>query len=650
MREILENAAPAGFCFTHAWVYKDAEGNGIGAMARYDAIVANGKRDKTFYPFVRDGDEIVRRGFPEPRPLYHLDQLAARPDAPVLVVEGEKAADAAADIFPDYVTTTSPHGSQSAGKADWSPLSGRDVTIWPDHDTAGANYARDVLERVPQSKLVTLPAFFPSGWDLADDTPRGMTDDVLVDLLKSASTPPPAEPQKKKANGKASPEALAESVKEAMAEADAAALEAAPSLDEVLNSVSEFLARFICYPSPHARIAHTLWIAHTHLMEAWHTTPRLAFMSVEKESGKTRALEITELLVPSPVLSINSSPAATITMISLGMVTILFDEIDALYGSAKAQEQNADLCAVMNGGYRRGAYVYRCVMQGSTRGIEKLSSFAPLAIAGLRTLPDTLASRSIMIRMRRRAPDEAVEQFRLRKVRAPAVAIYNDLALRCREIEQAMKSAEPEMPAGIVDRSAECWEPLLAIADAAGGAWPKVARAAAVALKKGAADTIQSHGVLLLQHIKEAFMGEDRLWTEQLIGRLTGRAESPWNDIRGKPINDRGLAERLKPFEVSSRDIRVGDLKRKGYRAEDFHDVWNRYLSGSSPPERDKRDKRDIIDNNNNNVADVADVAADTGGTGNGHFDRDERISTLMSVNGFTREQAEAAVGWEDRA
>jgi hypothetical protein len=304
----------------------------------------------------------------------------------------------------------------------------------------------------------------------------------------------------------------------------------------------------------------------------------------------------------------------------------------------------------MNGGYRRGAYVYRCVMQGSTRGIEKLSSFAPLAIAGLRTLPDTLASRSIMIRMRRRAPDEAVEQFRLRKVRAPAVAIYNDLALRCREIEQAMKSAEPEMPAGIVDRSAECWEPLLAIADAAGGAWPKVARAAAVALKKGAADTIQSHGVLLLQHIKEAFMGEDRLWTEQLIGRLTGRAESPWNDIRGKPINDRGLAERLKPFEVSSRDIRVGDLKRKGYRAEDFHDVWNRYLSGSSPPERDKRDKRDIIDNNNNNVADVADVAADTGGTGNGHFDRDERISTLMSVNGFTREQAEAAVGWEDRA
>ena len=235
-----------------------------------------------------------------------------------------------------------------------------------------------------------------------------------------------------------------------------------------LDLVESYLRRFVAYPSEHALVAHTLWVAHTHLMEHWDTTPRLAFMSAEKASGKTRAMEVTELLVPNPILSISASPAAIVRHISQGSVTILHDEIDGVFGTARAQEANADLRSILNGGYGRGAKVHRCVTHGKKIETEQLDAFAPVAVAGLRNLPDTLASRSIFIRMKRRAPDEQVEPFRYRYHSGQARTIKSDLMEWCQEIEAKVIGYEPEMPEDIEDRTADCWEPLLAIADAAG--------------------------------------------------------------------------------------------------------------------------------------------------------------------------------------
>ncbi len=77
----------------------------------------------------------------------------------------------------------------------------------------------------------------------------------------------------------------------------------------LLDSVEDFLARFIVYPTEHARVAHALWIGHTHFMKRWESTPRIAFLSPEPASGKSRALEVTEPLVPRPVHAVNTSPA-----------------------------------------------------------------------------------------------------------------------------------------------------------------------------------------------------------------------------------------------------------------------------------------------------------------------------------------------------
>jgi hypothetical protein len=170
-----------------------------------------------------------------------------------------------------------------------------------------------------------------------------------------------------------------------------------------LDLIENYLRRFVVYPSEHALVAHTLWIAHTHLIQCFDTTPRLGLMSAEKESGKTRLLEVTALLVPNPRLSFSMSAAALVRIIAKGhesgeIPTILFDEIDNTF--SKSEERISDLRGALNSGYRRGAVSTRCINKGE--GIADFICFAPLAVAGLKALPDPLASRAIFIHMRRR--------------------------------------------------------------------------------------------------------------------------------------------------------------------------------------------------------------------------------------------------------
>src|SRR5262245_9117912 len=180
-----------------------------------------------------------------------------------------------------------------------------------------------------------------------------------------------------------------------------------------LDLVEDYLKKFVAYPSEHALTAHVVWIAHTHLMDEWDTTPRLAFMSAEPMSGKTRALEVSEHLVCDPIMGFSMSAAVTVRLVAERRRTVLFDEVDAIYGTFKRQEANAELVAFMNAGYRRGAKSHRCSTgNGSKHEALVFEAYAPLAVAGLRNLPDALATRAIIVRMRRRSPDERVEPFR----------------------------------------------------------------------------------------------------------------------------------------------------------------------------------------------------------------------------------------------
>jgi putative DNA primase/helicase len=161
---------------TGQWQYRDKDGKLLGFVYRYDG----GKDGKSFRPCTYCENEAGERqwrmkGWDTPRPLYGLDRLAARPDSHVLICEGEKAADAAEQLLPDYVIVTSPNGSKSANKADWEPLKGRKVIIWPDADEPGQRYAFDVARALVKldgkdvvCSIIEPPEGVPTGWDAAD--------------------------------------------------------------------------------------------------------------------------------------------------------------------------------------------------------------------------------------------------------------------------------------------------------------------------------------------------------------------------------------------------------------------------------------------------------------------------------------------------
>jgi hypothetical protein len=353
----------------------------------------------------------------------------------------------------------------------------------------------------------------------------------------------------------------------------------------LLEDVRKFLSRFIVYPSEHAQIAHVLWIAHAHLMPAWESTPRLAFLSPEPASGKTRSMEATELLVPNAVAAVNVTPAYLFRKVGGedGPPTILFDEIDTVFGP-KAKEHE-EIRALLNSGHRRGAVAGRCLVRGKIVETEEISSYAAVALAGLGWLPDTILSRSVIIRMRRRAPDETIEAFR-RRVHAPqGEALCRRLAGWAATILDAATEARPDMPAGVEDRNADMWEPLLAVADIAGGSWPGRARAAAVALVAVGHEVEPSLNIRLLADVRTVFGDEEQLPTKKILAELCLIEDAPWNDLKGKPITNNQLARRLGQYGVKPKTLRLAhDHFAKGYARADLHDVWRCYL----PPSPDK--------------------------------------------------------------
>ena len=181
---------------------------------------------------------------------------------------------------------------------------------------------------------------------------------------------------------------------------------------KTLNEVVSYLRRFVAYPSDDHSIAHALWILHAHLMDVWDSTPRLCFLSPEPGSGKSRALEVTEPLVPRPVEAVNVSVAYLFRKVGdeEGRPTILYDEVDTVFGP-KAKD-NEDIRALLNAGHRKHSMTGRCVMQGNKIMTEEIPAYCAVALAGLGNLPDTILTRAVVVPMRRRAPSEAIESNR----------------------------------------------------------------------------------------------------------------------------------------------------------------------------------------------------------------------------------------------
>ena len=265
---------------------------------------------------------------------------------------------------------------------------------------------------------------------------------------------------------------------------------------------------------------------------------------------------------------------------------------------------NDELRGILNSGYKRKtAFVVRVTNEvrghkGEARGGElqndtkerasvitsspmmsrlaRFSTWCPKVIAAIGQLPDTLADRCIVIRMHRKSRKEQCEPLRnleTLEIRRRCVRFVLDNA-------EKLATARPGIPQGLNDRAAEIWEPLLALADLAGGAWPQRAREAAAALGSQAceADPISS----LLTDILLTFVIEerDRIFSRTLVKGLNRRsAHRPWSERRnGKPITDIWLAQQLRPYGIRPRTLWIGEEQAKGYFREDFQETFERYI------------------------------------------------------------------------
>lgn len=377
----------------------------------------------------------------------------------------------------------------------------------------------------------------------------------------------------------------------------------------LLDDVAAMLRRFVAFPLDVHAPAVALWIAHTHAVDLSDSTPRLALLSPEKGSGKTRTLEVVAMLARHAKHTMNMTAAYLFRSVESTMPTLLVDEADAIFGP-KADNGHEDLRALINAGHRRGAMVGRMVGEGAAMQPKDFSVYCPVALAGIGRLPDTIHDRAVIVHLRRRGPDEHVEPFRHRHVAADAATLHRRLAAWVRRNGETLTDADPTMPAGITDRPADVWEPLLAVADVAGGHWPTTARQACLTLNAARAESDDSIGVQLLGDIRIVFdvADVDRLSSAHLAERLAAIEESPWGDWRGKPIDARWLARRLKPYGIASSSVRIGTSTPKGYLRESFYDAWVRYVD--PPPEAATSATRatSLL----RGVADANDVAATT--------------------------------------
>jgi hypothetical protein len=347
----------------------------------------------------------------------------------------------------------------------------------------------------------------------------------------------------------------------------------AAALDALVSYVRRYVVLSIAQ-----LVAVALWVFHTHAIESAESTAYLSATSALPRSGKSLLLEVLELLVRQPLPTANISDAALFRSIEKLRPTLLFDEIDAIFGP-KARDRE-DLRGMLNAGYRRGAVAHRMGGANKTE-LQAFEVFCAKAFAGIGELPATIRDRTIRIRLERRIREEPIERFRRRDAGPAAEPIRDSIVALAEQHAAWLADARPQLPDELDDRAQDVWEPLLAIAELAGEEWAKRARAAARALSGEAEREDDSPSVLLLRDLHTVFTHNgtaDRYKTADLIAQLALIEESPWGDWYGKPISPQALGKLLRPYRIKTMPVWIDGTTVRGYKAEQFAETWLRVL------------------------------------------------------------------------
>lgn len=527
-------------------------------------------------------------------PLYRLSEI--KDELVIYAVEGEKDADNGAAL--GLATTTS--GVNSWTSDNVACMAGKHVIIIADHDDEhnnfkGQRYAEETAEKLhgkAASVKVVLPA---KGKDLTEWVETGATKDEVIKHCDEA-------PEWK-------PEGIA----------------------EVLQEVMDFIKNFVALSDDQA-VACTLWAVHTHVIDASDYTPYLHVSSATKQCGKSRLVrDVLKNIVRNGRCTDNISPAALARLIgganaNQDPLTLIFDEADAQLGADK--ERSEAIRGILNSGFERSGVYTRCVGQGTEMDVVDFHTFGAKAISGIGSIADTVADRSIPIRLQR-AKRRSVHKWRYRDHVKEAETLKTKLSAWAEKNIKALHHARPEMPEELSDRKQDICEPIVAIADLAGGPWPERARRAIVDLCAENQGAVQSLQEKLLADVKDVFESKKvtEMSSEELTKALVDKETSPWGEWRtGKGFTKWSLAKYLKPFGIAPGKIGTNRSRKNGYRLEQFQEAFEKYLQpvqlslfDPNPPKLDAQTNTQTPANNHAGSEGVYSVSGSVPETDTGH-------------------------------
>ena len=347
------------------------------------------------------------------------------------------------------------------------------------------------------------------------------------------------------------------------------AVDGAELLDDIAATINRFV---ICEPC--TSDAAALWLMFTWLIDAVTVAPIANITAPLPNCGKSTMLDLFELLVFRPLKVDHITSAAIFRSIDRWNPTLLIDEVDAFL------KANEEARGILNSGHKPNGKVGRVV--GDNHEVRNFSTWGAKALCGIGSIASTLHSRSIRLELRRKLSGESVENLRHAN-KQQLTNLVRRMARFAEDVNAEIRVSRPTPIPSLNNRAQDNWEPLLAIADAAGGTWPERARNSAQQIaSKEAINEAADVGTELLTDIRAAFerLRVNRVSSSDLLNALCQDEEARWATYdKGKPMTPRQLAKRLNDFGIVSGSIRLASGRTpKGYYLDKFNEVFTRYL------------------------------------------------------------------------
>ncbi len=349
----------------------------------------------------------------------------------------------------------------------------------------------------------------------------------------------------------------------------------------LLNDIEAVIKRHVIL-NDHAAAALAVWILHTYTFQLRDAVAYVAIESPEKRCGKTTLVSVLAAMAHKPLITSNVTLAALFRVIDTCCPTLFIDEADTFLAG------NGTMRGIINSGNTwRTAYVLRLSrsrhkgsrpepsLESGEGGLKRFSCWCPKVIALIGQTPDTVADRSIVVKMMRKLETEScapLSELNTAEIKSKCARFALDAG-------ESIARFEAIHGEGLNDRAADTFDPLYVIARHAGEAWERRLHEAALALNSTA--QAENAAAELLLDILSIFidMGRQKIMSRDLARLLRdGSGGMRSMALKDSAIDEFQIAKILRPYGIKPSTIRVGKEVNKGYASADFREALTHYV------------------------------------------------------------------------